>query len=64
MKVYIAVKFAPFGMEEIVGVGKSEKSALAILKREFPYMRGTGDSMSSDKNNTYLLAIREVEVEG
>ncbi len=64
MKVYIAVKFKPFGAGEIVGVGKSEKSALKILKREFPYMRGTGDSMSSDKNNTYLLAIREVEVEG
>ena len=64
MKVYIAVKFKPFGTEEIVGVGKSEKTALAILKREFPYMRGTGDSMTSDKNNTYLLAIREVEVEG
>lgn len=64
MKVYIAVKFKPFGAEEIVGVGKSEKTALAILKREFPYMRGTGESMTSDKNNTYLLAIREVEVEG
>lgn len=64
MKVYIAVKFKPYGKEEIVGVGKSEKSALAILKREFPYMRGTGNSMSSDKNNTYLLAIREIEVEG
>lgn len=64
MKVFIAVKFKPFGAEEIVGVGKSEKSALAILKREFPYMRGKGDSMTSDKDNTYLLAIREVEVEG
>ena len=63
MKVYVAVKFKPFGAEEFVGVGKSEKSALAILKREFPYMRGAGDSMVSDKNNTYLLAIRPVDVE-
>lgn len=63
MKVFVAVKFKPFGAEEFVGVGKSEKSALAILKREFPYMRGTGNSMSSDKNNTYLLAVKEVEVE-
>lgn len=63
MKVFVALKFKPFGAEEFVGVGKSEKAALAILKREFPYMRGTGDSMSSDKNNTYLLAIRAVDVE-
>lgn len=63
MKVFIAVKFKPFEAEKIVGVGKSEKSALAILRREFPYMRGIGNSMSSDKNNTYLLAIRAVEVE-
>lgn len=63
MKVFVAVKFKPFGAEELVGIGKSEKSALAILKREFPYMRGTENSMSSDKNNTYLLAIKAVEVE-
>lgn len=63
MKVFVALKFKPFGAEEFVGVGKSEKSALAILKREFPCMRGTGNNMSSDKNNTYLLAIREINVE-
>ncbi len=63
MKVFIAVKFKPFGTEELVGVGKSKKSALAILKREFPYMRETGNSMVSDMNATYLLAIKEVQVE-
>ena len=61
MKVFVAVKFKPFGAEELVGIGKSEKSAMKILKREFPYMREK--SMSSDKDNTYLLAIKSVEVE-
>ncbi len=36
---------------------------LTYLKREFPYMRGTGSSMSAGKNNAYLLAIKSEEVE-
>ena len=65
MKVYCAFKFVPFGNEELVGIAKTKKKALAILKREFPYMRGTveEDNLSSDKNATYLLSIREEDVE-
>lgn len=63
MKVFIAVKSKSFGAEELVGVGKSKKSALAILKREFPYMIETGNNMFSDMNSTYRLAIMAVEVE-
>ena len=65
MKVYCAFKFKPFDKEELVGIAKTEEKALAILKREFPFMRGTieNENLSSDKNNTYLLAVRETEVE-
>ena len=35
MKVYIAVKFKPFGAEEIVGVGKSENQLLQFSKESF-----------------------------
>lgn len=65
MKVYCAFKFKPFAADELVGVAKTEKKALAILKREFPFMRGTierGD-LSSDKDDTYLLRIEEYTVE-
>lgn len=65
MKVYCAFKFKPMGDMILVGIGKTQKKALAILKREFPYMRGTieSDNLSSDKDNTFLLKIYEMEVE-
>lgn len=65
MKVYCAFKFKPMGDMILVGIGKTQKKALAILKREFPYMRGTIelDNLSSDKDNTFLLKIYEMEVE-
>ncbi len=65
MKVYCAFKFKPMEDMILVGIGKTQKKALAILKREFPYMRGTIelDNLSSDKDNTFLLKIYEMEVE-
>ena len=65
MKVYCAFKFKPFENEQLVGIAKTQKGALAILKREFPYMRGKieSKSLASDANNTYLLDVREMEVE-
>lgn len=65
MKVYCAFKFKPFEKEQLVGIGKTQKGALAILKREFPYMRGKieNGTLTSDANNTYLLDVREIEVE-
>ena len=30
MKVYCAFKFKPFGKEELVGIAKTQKGALAI----------------------------------
>lgn len=63
MKVYVALKYKPFGEEEFVGIGKTKKKALGILKREFPYMRNMNDSLVSDKSCEYLLEVREVEVE-
>ena len=65
MKVYCAFKFKPFETEQLVGIAKTQKGALAILKREFPYMRGKleNKNLTSDANNTYLLDVRDVEVE-
>lgn len=65
MKVYCAFKFKPFEKEELVGIAKTQKGALAILKREFPYMRGKieNEDLRSDAHATYLLSVREVEVE-
>lgn len=65
MKVYCVFKFKPFEDERLVGIAKSQKGALAILKREFPYMRGKieNGNLTSDANNTYLLDVREIEVE-
>lgn len=65
MKVYCAFKFKPFGREQLVGIAKTQKGALAILRREFPYMRGKieNKNLSSDANNTYLLDVWEMEVE-
>ena len=65
MKVYCAFKFRPFEKEELVGIAKTQKGALAILKREFPHMRGKieNGNLTSGVNNAYLLNIREMEVE-
>ena len=66
MKVYCAFKFKPLGDELLVGIAKTQKGALAILRREFPHMRGKieNGNLASDVNNTYLLDVREIEVEG
>ena len=66
MKVYCAFKFKPFEKEQLVGIAKTQKGALSILKREFPYMRGKieNKNLTSDANNTYLLDVREMDVEG
>ena len=65
MKVYCAFKFKPFGEEQLVGIAKTQKGALAILKREFPHMRGKieNGNLTSDANNTYLLRVQDVMVE-
>jgi len=65
MKVYRVFKFNPFGKEELVGIAKTEKGALAILKREFPYMRGKIENkdLRSDAQATYCRDVREVKVE-
>lgn len=65
MKVYCAFKFKPFNEQQLVGIAKTQKGALAILKRKFPYMRGKieNGNLTSDINNTYLLDVREIEVE-
>lgn len=65
MKVYCAFKFKPFEKEQLAGIAKTQRGALAILKREFPYMRGKieNENLTSDANNTYLLDVREMEVE-
>ncbi len=65
MKVHCAFMFKPFEKEQLVGIAKTQKGALAILKREFPYMRGKieNGNLTSDANNTYLLDVREMEVE-
>ena len=65
MKVYCAFKFKPFERQELIGIAKTQEGALKILKRKFPYMRGTieAENLTSDKNNTYLLEIRGIEVE-
>lgn len=65
MKVYCAFKFNPFENEQLVGIAKTQKGALAILKREFPYMRGKieNGNLTSDRDNTYLLNVQEMEVE-
>jgi len=65
MKVYGAFKFVPFGKEELVGLAKTQKKAMALLRRKFPNMRGKLEdrTLTSDVNNTYLLTIEELEVE-
>ena len=65
MKVYGCFMFVPFGTEKLIGLAKTEKAALALLRRKFPHMRGSLDknNLTSDVNNTYLLNIRELEVE-
>ncbi len=63
--VFVATKFVPFGTEQIVGIASSKEGALKILKREFPYMRGSieRNDLASDKCKTFLLAVRPYEVE-
>lgn len=65
MTVYCAFRFKPFEAEELVGIAKTEKTALAILRREYPCMRGSiqEQNLTSDRNNTYLLSVRKIEVE-
>ena len=65
MTVYCAFKFEPMKAEELVGIASTQKGALTMLKKKFPYMRGTVENgnLSSDKNNTYLLIVKEMEVE-
>ena len=64
MTVYVMTKFKPFEKEEYVDVKKSEKEALKAFRAIFPHMRGNiaDDNLSSDAENTYLLSIKEVEL--
>lgn len=64
MKVCVMTKFKPFEKEEYVGVKKSQEEALKAFREMFPHMRGNveDNSLSSDKNNTYFLAIHEEEI--
>lgn len=57
-------KFKPFQKEEYVGVEKSQKEELKAFREMFPHMRGKAEdnSLSSDVDNTYLLAIHEEEI--
>jgi len=65
MEIYGAFKFKPFGKEELVGLAKTQKKAISLLRREFPNMRGKLEdrTLTSDINNTYLLTIKGLEVE-
>ena len=64
MKVYCAYKIIPFEGDELVGIAKTQKGALAILKREFPDMKGIGsENLISDADDTYFLTIEEANLE-
>jgi hypothetical protein len=63
MKVYVITKAKPFCDEIFIDVKGKPKDAEKVLKDLFPYMRKTEDgSMTSDKDNTWLLFIHEKEV--
>lgn len=64
MEVFVAVKFMPFEEESIVGIAKTQKGALRILRNKFPHMRGTLEdkNLMSGKNLGYLLDVRKYEV--
>ena len=61
MKVFVILKFKPFGAEEYFGIAKTEKEVIKKIKEKFPYMRGTikGGNLSSDKDGTYLFRVVE-----
>ena len=65
MKVYVMTKYKPFGVEQYVGVKKTEKEAVEAFREMFPHMRGTvkDNNMSSDAHNTYVLSIKEVNLD-
>jgi hypothetical protein len=63
MKVYVATKAKPFGVEEYVGVEATRKKAEQHLRGLFPYMRKDGDnSFVSSARNEYILFIHEEEI--
>lgn len=65
MKVYAAVKYKPFEEEQLVGIAKTKKGAMKILRREFPYMRGSlgKNNLVSDSEMSFLLGIKEFQLE-
>ena len=64
MKICVMTKFKPMGVEEYVDIAKSPKEALSKFRKLFPSMRGKleDNNLSSDVNNTYLLCVKEVEL--
>jgi len=65
MKVYLAMYALPLTYMRVLGVAKTKKGALKILKRNFPHMRGNIDdgNLVSDASAKYILNIIEMEVE-
>lgn len=68
MKIYVATKAKLFGDEIYLFAKGSKKAAEKALREQFPYMRSTPSgsdrisSYTSDRNNSYLLFIREEEI--
>ena len=60
MKVYAAVKYKPFEEEQLVGIAKTKKGVMKILRREFPYMRGSlaeNNLVSDNKMRFFYLTL-------
>lgn len=62
MKVFIMTKCVPFGQEVFVDVASSKKVAEKKFRELFPHMRVSGDVYVSDKDNTFILFIKEKTV--
>lgn len=64
MKVFVMTRAVPFGVEEFVDVKRTKKEAEKAFRNIHPHMRSSmnDNCFVSDKNNTYILFIREKEV--
>lgn len=62
MKIYVMLKYRPFGNEVYIGIKKNRKEAEKCLRQLFPHMRVMNDTLVSDTNGTYVLEVREEEI--
>lgn len=63
MKVFVMLKYPPLHRREFVDVKSTRKKAESAFRTLFPHMRIKDETLISDANMSYILEIKEMEID-